>query len=139
MNISLDIIPEEIIAQCNLLQLVSNRLVHLEIREGMPGLKQSGHIANDRLHIHLSKFGYYPVAQTPSLWKYATRDIFFSLVFDDFSVKYVGKETADHLIQNLQKLYTISIDWNGSLYCGLTLNWDYDKRTCDISMSTYIQ
>ena len=58
---------------------------------------------------------------------------------DGFGVKHVGKDTADHLIQALKKLYTISIDWTGSLYCGLTINWDYNKRICDISMPTYIK
>ena len=58
---------------------------------------------------------------------------------DNFGVKYVGKESADHLIQALQKLYIISINWTGSIYCGLTLDWDYHKRTCYISMPTYIQ
>ena len=62
MKISLAILPEEIIAQYNLLQLVSNGWVYLEIRKGMPGLKQAGHIVNDRIKIHLAKFGYYPVA-----------------------------------------------------------------------------
>ena len=86
-----------------------------------------------------AKFGYSPVARTPSLWKHATKDICFSLVVDDFGVKHVGKDTVDHLIQALKKLYTISIDWAGSLYCGLTINWDYDKRICDIYMPTYIK
>ena len=69
---------------------------------------------------------------------HATKDIFFSLVVDDFGVKYVGKDTADHLTQALKKLYTISIDWTGSLYCGLAVNWDYDKSIFNISMPTYI-
>ena len=79
MKISLAILPEEIIAQYNLLQLASNGWVNLEIRKGMPGLKQAGRIANDRLKIHLAKFGYSPVARTPSLWKHATKYICFSL------------------------------------------------------------
>ena len=58
---------------------------------------------------------------------------------DDFGVKHVGKDTADYIIQVLKKLYTISIDWTGSLYCGLTINWDYNKRICDISIPTYIR
>ena len=58
---------------------------------------------------------------------------------DNFGAKHVGKDTADHLIQALKELYTISIDWTGSLYCDLTINWDYDKRICDISMPTYIK
>ena len=139
MKISLAILPEEIIAQYNLLQLASNGWVYLEIRKGMPGLKQADRIANDRLKIHLAKFGYSPVSWTPSLWKHATKDICFSLVVDYFGVNHVSKFTADHLIQALQKLYTISIDWTGSLYCGLTINWDYDKRICDISMPKYIK
>ena len=122
MKISLAILPEEIIAQYNLLQLASKGWVYLKTRKGMPGLKQASRIANDRLKIHLAKFGYSPVDRTPSLWKHATKDICFSLVVDDFGAKYVGKDTADHLIQALKKLYTISIDYTGSLYCGLTIN-----------------
>ena len=60
MKISLAILPEEITAQYNLLQLSSNGWVYLEIRKVMPGLKQAGRIANDRLKIHLAKFGYSP-------------------------------------------------------------------------------
>ena len=67
MKTSLVIIPEEIISQYNLLQLASNGWVYLEIRKGMPDLKQAGRIANDRLKIHLGKFGYSPVARTSSL------------------------------------------------------------------------
>ena len=128
MKTSLAILPEEIISQYNLLQLASNGWVYMEIHKGMPGLKQAGHIANDRLKIHLANFGYSPVAQTPSIWKHATKYICFSLVVNDFGFKYnfgfkyVGKDTADHLIQALTKLYTIYINWTGSLYCGLTIN-----------------
>ena len=139
LQISLVILPEEIIAHYNLLQLASNGWVYLKIRKDMPGLKQAGRIANERLNIHLAKFCYSPVTQTPSLWKHATKDICFSLVVDDFGVKYVVKDTAEHLIQALKNLYTISIDWTGSIYCGLTINWEYAKRICDISMPTYIQ
>ena len=62
MKISLAILPEEIIAQYNLLQLASNGWLYLEIRKGMPGLKQAGRIANNRLKIHLAKFVYSPIA-----------------------------------------------------------------------------
>ena len=68
-----------------------------------------------------------------------TKPIWFSLVVDDFGVKYTGKENDDHLIQARQKLYTISIDWTGSLFCVLTIDWDYSAHTCDISMPKYLQ
>ena len=105
----------------------------------MTGLKQAGRIANDQIKDHLAHFGFSPVTRTPALWKHATKPIILSLIVDDFGVKYIGKENADHLIQALQKLYTISIDCTGSLFCGLTINWDYATRTCNISTTKYLQ
>ena len=49
MKLALACIPEEIIDQYNLRALSSNGWVYLDIRKGMPGLKQAGCIANDRL------------------------------------------------------------------------------------------
>ena len=77
--------------------------------------------------------------RTPALWKHATKPITFSLVVDDFGVNYISKENAEHLIQALQKLYTISVNCTGSLFCGLTIDWDYSAHTCDISMPKYLQ
>ena len=76
---------------------------------------------------------------TPALWKHATNPIIFSLVVDDFGVKYIDKENSDHLIQALQKIYTISIDWTHSLFYRLTIDWDYAARTCNISIPKYLQ
>ena len=114
MKLALDFFPDKIIKQYNLRSFFCpNVWIYMEIRKGMPGLKQSGRIANYRLKIHLAQFGYAPVPCTPALWKHATCDITFSLVVDDFGVKYVGKENADHLIQALKKQYTLSVDWTG--------------------------
>ncbi len=57
---------------------------------------------------------------------------------DDFGIKYVGKHHADHLINAVKDLYGVSLDWTGSLYCGLTLQWDYRQRTVDVSMPGYV-
>jgi hypothetical protein len=38
----------------------------------------------------------------------------------------------------IKKNYNIS-SWNGGAYCGLTLEWDYKKRTVDLSMPGYIK
>jgi hypothetical protein len=106
--------------------------------KGMQGLKQAGRIANDRLQKHLATFGYTPVPCTPSLYQYASRPVTFSFVVDDFGVKFVGQEHSDHLINALQQLYEISIDSTGSQYLGLTLKWDYKRRTVRVSMPGYI-
>jgi hypothetical protein len=57
----------------------------------------------------------------------------------DFRIKYVGREHTAHLMECIKNNYNISSDWNGSAYHGLTLEWDYKKRTVDLSMPGYIK
>jgi hypothetical protein len=57
---------------------------------------------------------------------------------DDFAVKYVGKQHADHLQDALLRINELMTDWEGKLYSGMTLQWDYKNRTCDISMPGYV-
>ena len=69
MRMALKDIPEEIIEQYDLPTMASDDWVYMQIEKGMPGLKQAGKIANDRLKKHLAKYGYTPVPRTPALWK----------------------------------------------------------------------
>jgi hypothetical protein len=131
--------PEHIIDQYNLATHVHKGFVYVEIQKAIYGLPQAGILANQLLHKRLAPAGYYEVAHTPGLWRHVSRPIQFSLVVDDFGVKYVGKENADDLIKTLPKHYKLSEDWTGALYCGITLDWDYyEHRTLDISMPGYI-
>jgi hypothetical protein len=139
MKLHLSKIPQEIIAEYNLKDLATpDGWVYIKIQKGMPGLKQAGRLANDRLTKHLAKSGYRPVRHTPSLWTHDTRPIAFALVVDDFGVKYVGKEHAMHLLQALRTLYTITEDWTGTLFIGITIAWNYPARWVDISMPYYL-
>ena len=106
----------------------------MEIRKVMPGLNKSGRIANERLTKHLQKHGYAPCPHTPALWRYDTLPIVFTLVVNNFGVKYTRKHNADHRINTLCALYTITVDQTGSLYCGLNLVWYYGRGHVDISM-----
>jgi hypothetical protein len=108
-------------AQYNLASLVHHDRVLVEIRKGMYGLPQAGIIANDRLRAQLATWGYHACPNTPGLFTHDTRPISFCLVVDDFGVKYVGREHADHLLVCLHELYTVTTDWSGTKYCGLTL------------------
>jgi hypothetical protein len=118
--------------------IVQNDRVLVEIRKGMYGLPQAGIIANTRLKLHLATHGYHPCPHTPGLFRHETRPITFCLVVDDFGVKYVGREHADHLLTCLQELYTVTTDWSGTKYCGLTLAWDHTAHTVQLSMPGYI-
>ena len=132
-------IPDEIKQKYNLHQIVhSDGYVYTEIRKGMYGLPQAGIVANTDLQKHLAPFGYHPVNQTPGLWKHKTRTIFFSLVVDDFAIKYTNINDLHHLQHALQSKYKITIDLEAKIYCGIHLHWDYKKRKCELSMPGYI-
>jgi hypothetical protein len=106
----------------------------------MYGLPQEGILANELLQRNLAKDGYRPTTHTHGLWTHDTRPIPFSLEVDDFGVKYVGREHAEHFLMTcIKKKYNISSYWNGTAYCGLTLDWDYKNRTVDLSMRWYIK
>jgi hypothetical protein len=86
----------------------------------------------------LTPFGHYPAHHTPGLWLHKTRPIAFSLIVDDFAVKYVGKHHADHLRNTLLQNYELTSDCEGKVYTGMSLKWDSKNRTCDISMPGYV-
>ena len=139
MQLPLAIIPQEVIAQYKLHEIARNGTVYMEIRKGMPGLKQAGKLASDRLKTHLSKYGYTPVPRTASLWKHDKKNIMFTLVIDDFGVKFTKKQDAEHLMEALKDLYPITVDWTGNKYLGLSLTWNYTRQHVDISMPGYVE
>jgi hypothetical protein len=138
MKMLLSRFPEEIIQKYNLSTLAVDGRVNIEIRKGMYGLKQAGLLANQLLQTCLNPFGYYPSRHTPGIWLHKTRPISFTLVVDDFAVKYVGKQHTEHLRNALLRTYELTTDWSATVNSGMTLKWDNNKRTCDISMPGYV-
>lgn len=139
MRIPVWAIPKIIMDNYNLWPLVHNGHVYCLIRKGMYGLPQAGRIAYDELVKHLEPYDYAPTPHTPGLWRHKTRPITFTLVVDDFGVKYTSLDDVNHLISALKDRYTIVEDWTGSLYTGLTIDWDYGNGTVDISMPGYYE
>jgi hypothetical protein len=138
MRIPISILPLDIIEQYDLTRLAVNGWVYLEICKGMYGLKQAGLLANQLLQKRLKPFGYHPARHRTGLWLHNTKPTAFSLVVDDFAVKYITKADAHHLCDALLRHYEITTDWDGTVYSSITLDWDYNKRTCDIFMPGYI-
>ena len=109
--------------------------MYLEIRRTIYGLPQAGILANKQLREKLLPAGYYEVTHTPGLWRHVTWPIQFTLVVDDFGIKYEGNKHLDHLIVAIRTAgYGVEVDKAGSLYCGITLKLNYKKRYVDISM-----
>jgi hypothetical protein len=101
---------EGIIQKYNLNALAVDGWVYIEIRKGVYGLKQAGLLANQLLQTRLAQFGYYPSRHTPGLWLHKTRPISFTLVVEDFAVKYVSKQHAEHLRNILLRTYELTTD-----------------------------
>eukprot|EP00804_Cyclotella_cryptica_P021956 CCRYP_000903-RA/>CCRYP_000903-RA protein AED:0.16 eAED:0.16 QI:0/0/0/1/1/1/4/0/960 len=91
------------------------------------------------LPMNLNAHGYHQSKLVPGLWKHIWRPIQFTLVVDDFGIKYVGDEHPQHLLKVLQEHYTVTTDWKGSRYIGITLDWDYGKRRVHLSMPGYVK
>jgi hypothetical protein len=106
---------EEIVDKYNIKALAVDGWVYIEIRKVMYGLKQAGLLANHLLQTRLAPFGYYPGRHTPGRWLHKTRPIAFSLIVDDFAVKYVGKQHTDHLRNSLLQSYELTTDWEAKL------------------------
>jgi len=123
-------LTEKIIIEYKLREIVTtDGYVYCEIRKGMYGLPQAEIIAQQLLEKGLAKLGYHQSKIIPGLWTHETRNISFTLVVDDFAIKYTKKEDVQHLIKTIQKDYNITVDWEAHKYTGLTIEWDYLEET----------
>jgi Reverse transcriptase (RNA-dependent DNA polymerase) len=140
LRIQVNLIPDEIMDEYQLQNLIKNGNVLARIDKGMYGLPQAGILANKLLKERLEPHGYRECDHTPGLWRHNTRALMFSLVVDDFGIQYQQLQDAHHLIAALKQHYeAITIDWTGSLFCGITLTWDYENRTVDLTMPNYVR
>lgn len=139
IRIPVGMLSQHIIDHYNLLPLIHNGFVYAEVRKGMYGLPIAGKLANDELIRRLAPFGYHPVPYTHGLWKDDHSDLVFTLVVDDFGIRYTQRNDAQRLLDTLRAVeYRVSEDWAATQYVGITLHWDYTNRTVDLSMPGYI-
>jgi len=140
MKLKLSDIPDEIKREYRIHELVSpDGYVYCEIRKGMYGLPQAGIIAQELLAKRLAKYGYTQSKIVPGLWTHSSKPVCFTLCVDDFAIKFTNREDAKHLIEALEKDYTITINWDANKYIGLTIKWDYENGKVHIHMPDYIE
>ena len=72
------------------------------------------------------------------LWRHKKRRTTFTLSVYDFGNTYFTEEDLNHLLNALKTHYIISVDPTGAHYCGLHIDWKYEKQYADISMPGYI-
>jgi hypothetical protein len=121
--IKLTDILDKVIKEYKLREIATkNGSIYIRAICGMYGLTQAGLLAKELLKKRLNKQGYRQSKLVPGLWKHDTRPIQFTLVVDDFGVKYVDKEHAQHLKNALKEHYKLTCDWTGKRYIGITLD-----------------
>jgi hypothetical protein len=94
MCLPVHLIPDEFLQAYHLQDKIYYKgYLYLEIRKGMYGLSQAGILANQLLRKRLAPHGYTEAKHTPGLWTHHTRPITFTLVVDDFGIKYTISST----------------------------------------------
>ncbi len=113
----------------------------VEISQGIYGLPHAGRLAQEKLSRVLAKHGYTEAPSTPCLYRHASRAIAFTLVVDDFAVKYRDKCDADHLLEAIRESYDLTADWSGAKYLGMSIDFGSvsGSRTVTISMPGYVR
>ena len=111
MWIAIAFLPPWIVKQYQLNDKVQDGHIYLEMHCAVWGLPQAGILANKLLRKRLAPHRYYKCKNTPGLWKHMSRPISFTLVVDDFSLKYERKEDIDHLIKCIKQKYQLTEDW----------------------------
>ena len=135
MWIPLHMFPPATLAKYNVASLAHNGRVLARVDKGIYGLPQAGLLAQKRLIAHLAKNGYHQAKHTPCLFQHESRPVSAVLVVDDFGVKYVGRQHAEHLMAVLNELYTMKEDWDASKYIGYSLKWNYTSTTPSVELS----
>jgi hypothetical protein len=138
VRITLKHLPARFVDDHHLGPFVHNGSVLFEINKGMYGLPQAGLLAQQRLQTHLATHGYHVCPTVPCLYLHETRSIAFTLVVDEFAIKYQRQEDADHLLATLRTLYAITVDKEGSEYLGIKIRFDAAKRSVTLSMPTHV-
>ena len=132
--------PQEFVEKYNLKEKVNSMYIFTRVTKVIYGLPQAGLIVHDSLVKHLEPYVYRPSSKTLVLWTHGSQSINFTLSVDDFGVKYLGKENALHLKASLEDKYKVTTDWEGKLYIGIALKWDYKKGTVQLKcQDMYIQ
>ena len=132
-------IPLDCMIKYDLHKYVHNGFIMHEVNKGMYGLKQAGILAQQKLITHLLPAGYVQHPHVPCLFLHKDRGTAFTLIVDDFLVKFKIQDDADHLITTLRDSgYIIKVDITAKKYIGITIERDRLAQTLTLSMPGYI-
>jgi hypothetical protein len=135
LRIQAKFLPAEVMKEFGFDKYMVNGSVLFEVNKGMYGLPQAGLLAQKRLIAHLASAGYHQCKHVPCLFEHESSGTQFTLVVDDFGIKYCTEEGARHLLDTLAALYPITTDWTGGKYLGITIRFGADPRGKYVALS----
>jgi len=138
MWLTRDQVPEDIVAQYGPSVIWQGDRTMVRVTKGIYGLPQAGRLAHEKLVRLLASHGYHPAPNTPCLFRHVSNNVYFTLVVDDFAVKYTDRIAVEHLFATIREEYRLEIDWSGSKYIGMTVHHDRAARTMTLSMPGYV-
>jgi hypothetical protein len=141
IRVKASFVPPEILDAYDLLRrYVEDGYILFEVDRCMYGFAQAGYISQKRLFAHLESKGFHQRKHVPCLFRHDTYDVtFVVVVVDHFAFKYSDKSHVQYLIDSLQELYELTIDWDGKkYYLGFTIEFDDAMKTVSLSMPDYI-
>jgi len=131
-------IPTSLLEAHDLVKFVVDGHILCRVDGTMYGHPYAGRGANIDLVAHLLAHDFTQDSNIPCLFTHRTRCMSFTLVVDDFGVKYNNIDDFNFLVSSLQKKYELHIDLTGSKYIGVRLDWDYLANTVTPSMPNYV-
>jgi hypothetical protein len=103
-RMKLELFPQDIIKEYGLHDKVdADDTVFCKVQQGMYHLPQTDIIAQDLLTKQLHKAGYQQSKVTPRYWCHDLRPISFTLVIDNFGMKYINKTNVNYLTSVLSQ------------------------------------
>ena len=111
--------------------------VHTEVHVSMHEFSQIGMLAHKDLKQQLASHSYTPVTFILGLWTYESHWISFTLVVNDFGIKYTSLSSLNHLLNVLKTFCTITTNMNSNLYICVSLQWKWNYSV-RYSMLKYI-
>jgi hypothetical protein len=138
MRIRLDQLAPATVEKYGLEALAKNGSVLHKVVKGIYGHPEAGRLWQETLIREcLTPAGFKALPSSPCLFANKDKTVVFSLVVDDFFIKYRSRLEAEPLLTALRALYTITVDEQANKYLGLKLDWESGKRV-SLSLPGYI-
>ena len=139
MRIRLNQLSQASIDKHGLAKFAKNGSVLFAIDKGIYGHPEAGRLWQRELIDNcLTPAGFRSLPSAPCLFTNEDKSVVFSLVVDDFFVKYRARADAEPLLEALRARYTITQDESASKYLGLSLDWEKAINSMSISLPGYI-